>query len=62
MSGKRGPLEGMYGGAPQDPRDMARAELLEPQSQRCKCPPVATMSVGDAIGYGLCCMKRSRTS
>jgi len=32
MSGKRWPSGGVQGGVPQDPRDMARAELPEAQS------------------------------
>ena len=31
MSGKREPPEGVYGVVPQDPRDMAKAGLLEAQ-------------------------------
>ncbi|WP_345035163.1 transposase [Streptomyces sannanensis] len=36
MSGKRWPSGGIQGGAPQDPRDMAKAGLLEAQSPAAK--------------------------
>ena len=37
MPEKRRSLEGAEGDAPQDPRDMAKATLLEPQSPAMKC-------------------------
>ena len=36
MSGKRWPSGGVQGGVPQDPRDMAKAGLLEAQSPTMK--------------------------
>lgn len=36
MSGKRWPPGGVRGGAPRDPRDMAKAGLLEAQSPAVK--------------------------
>ncbi len=38
MPVKRGTLEDVYGVAPQDPRDMAKAALLEAQSPAVKAP------------------------
>jgi hypothetical protein len=41
-------VRSVEGGAPQDPRDMAKAGLLEAQSPVVKCAPVGTTLVTDA--------------
>jgi hypothetical protein len=54
MPEKREPLEDAYGAVPQDPRDMAKAGLPEPQSPEVGCH-THRYSVLNAVPTGTGC-------